>query len=1005
MSLINVNVPNLLNGVSQQADPLRFVTQGKEQINGMSSIVNGLSKRNGTEFVAKLSSLSIQNRKPLVHFINRDTEEKYVVLFYSSFTGNSSITDDVKGQIRVFDLKTGEEKLVFGKYEDLAIPDYGEEVSEGSTIDLLTVIPDYDTEDNPAVGMSFYVGSKPDELKIFTLADSTFILNPRKTIRTTPASRPAALTNKTVTRVGTTATVNLGTNVSNSVVEIGEVIQVLGTAAAIAGAVKVTGKPTGTSFTFDALDVGPTTYTGVSFEKGERFFPIEMPHTLIRRSDGTFFLRRNYWNARAAGTPTTNPNPSFVGKKINDIFFYRSRLGFLCDENVILSENSEFFNFYRTDMSTLLDSDPIDVSTSHSKVTILHNALPFSERLVLFSDEAQFYMTATDILTPKTASIQQTTEFSVDKSGKPILVGKNIFFPFSRGEYSGIMEYFLTQDTLEFNGIDVTSPIPSYIKGRITKIASSSNEQVVALLTKDTKNTIYIYKYFTTEDQKLQSSWSKWELPEDKKILGMEFIDNALYLVTDYFFADTDINRKSGFYLEKINIKDFFIDDTSDFFIKLDSKVNEQQVLSSSYSNEQDTTTFSLPYKTNKEISVVSRYEDSTVLETFDSTPENDGLRLSENFDNFNEYVFSSRGTSTAIFPMFQHYVNYGATVQDTIENSTLSLTNRPRRNWYSVGPVATEGNSPTDGEGFIDTGIICRIVYPNADRTFPANNIHYQTYEVIHWAIEKYVNGNLLAYYVSPPYIDFDIDLNSELPSTLPQYPWEVKKWTNVLPWDFVTTYIFNGQALAYITDWQDFLVPYSVDKKDFPKRGNPVNSVLLPPTKSGKLFTVVSQQEATEVWDDTEGSELNQVVTSVTIKGNHLTTPLWFGIPYDFRYEFSNPILRGASGGGQRTAITDGRFQVKNGNLTFNDTVVFNIEVTAPFRNKNVYKFSNYTLGRGDAVLDTLPVKSGSFRFPVLSRNDKELKVEIVNNTPFPSSFISMDWEAFYSARARRI
>jgi hypothetical protein len=114
---------------------------------------------------------------------------------------------------------------------------------------------------------------------------------------------------------------------------------------------------------------------------------------------------------------------------------------------------------------------------------------------------------------------------------------------------------------------------------------------------------------------------------------------------------------------------------------------------------------------------------------------------------------------------------------------------------------------------------------------------------------------------------------------------------------------------------------------------------------------------------------------------------------------------MLRLASGGAQRTAVSDGRFQVKNGNLTFNDSISFDIEVTAPFRDKNIYKFSNYTLGRGDSILGNLPVKSGSFRFPVLSRNDKELKVEIVNSTPFPSSFISMDWEAFYSARARRI
>ena len=43
----------------------------------------------------------------------------------------------------------------------------------------------------------------------------------------------------------------------------------------------------------------------------------------------------NGWRSRGAGNDATNPFPSFVGNKINDVFFFKNRLGFLTDSNVI----------------------------------------------------------------------------------------------------------------------------------------------------------------------------------------------------------------------------------------------------------------------------------------------------------------------------------------------------------------------------------------------------------------------------------------------------------------------------------------------------------------------------------------------------------------------------------------------------------------------------------------------------------------------------------------------
>lgn len=98
-----------------------------------------------------------------------------------------------------------------------------------------------------------------------------------------------------------------------------------------------------------------------------------MPHTLRQNADLSFTFGKgteeegNQWQSRKAGDDNTNPAPSFVGQKITDIFFHRNRLGVLAGENVIFSEASGYYNFWRTTVRTLLDSDPIDVAVSQKK--------------------------------------------------------------------------------------------------------------------------------------------------------------------------------------------------------------------------------------------------------------------------------------------------------------------------------------------------------------------------------------------------------------------------------------------------------------------------------------------------------------------------------------------------------------------------------------------------------------------------------------------------------------
>ncbi|MFN9904162.1 MAG: hypothetical protein ACK55Z_36360, partial [bacterium] len=108
------------------------------------------------------------------------------------------------------------------------------------------------------------------------------------------------------------------------------------------------------------------------------------------------------YNGRTCGDTITASDPSFIGSKIQDVFFYRNRLGFLSNENVIFSKVSEFFTFYPETVTTSLDDDAVDVAVSHNRVSNLKYAVSLNEELLLFADQTQFLLKPEETLTSKT---------------------------------------------------------------------------------------------------------------------------------------------------------------------------------------------------------------------------------------------------------------------------------------------------------------------------------------------------------------------------------------------------------------------------------------------------------------------------------------------------------------------------------------------------------------------------------------------------------------------------
>lgn len=256
-----------------------------------------------------------------------------------------------------------------------------------------------------------------------------------------------------------------------------------------------------------------------------------MPHKLVRGANGTFTLSEVDWDDRNIGDNNTNPLPTFVGKKLRSIFFYRNRLGLLADDAVNLSRAGDFFNFFATSAQVATDDDPIDISASGSRPTILHHVLPTSVGLVLYAVNDQFLLTTdSDILSPKTCKINRLSSYECDQKVKPVSLGTTHAFLSKSNLYSKMFELVQISNDRSPVMNDPSVVVPEYLPSTIDQFITSPSLSTVSLGTTGQKD-LYQFKFLNRGgEERVVASWFKWTLPGE--LLCQFFDESTLYVVT-----------------------------------------------------------------------------------------------------------------------------------------------------------------------------------------------------------------------------------------------------------------------------------------------------------------------------------------------------------------------------------------------------------------------------------------------------------------------------------------
>lgn len=600
MGLVSQSTKNLKGGISQQPNILRFSNQGEMQINGWSSETQGLQKRPPTTFIRRLQNVGFLGAKPLVHLINRDAQEQY----YVAFSGGGLAVWDLKGNNYSVRNYNGYANCANPRTDlrVITIADYTFVVNRQRVVQMAGGLTwaGYPRLDGRAL-INVRGGQYGRTLSITINGDGSgnspqaSIKMPNGSAEKVPAGEPYAGMNQVdMTDAGWIAG-ELAAQLQRTLGPSGWNFSagtgwILITAPGNDNVRQIATKDgyadtllNGFIYqvqTFNKLPANaPGGYiveiTGESARSGDNYWvqydasakvwketakpkiiaglePSTMPHALIRAADGQFDWAPLQWDQRNAGDDDTNPMPSFVGDKINDVFFFRNRLGFLSGENVVMSRTSRYFNFFPSSVATLSDDDPIDVAISHNRISILKYAVPFSEQLLLWSDQAQFVLSSNGILSSKTIELDLTTEFDVSDGARPYGIGRGVYFAAPRASYTSLKRYYAIQDVSDVKSAeDVSAHVPSYLPNTAHAIHGSGTENFVSILSDGEPGNLYIYKFLYLNETLQQQSFSHWNFGGNSTILAAASIGSYMFLM---------IQRPEGICLERMEFTQHTID-------------------------------------------------------------------------------------------------------------------------------------------------------------------------------------------------------------------------------------------------------------------------------------------------------------------------------------------------------------------------------------------------------------------------------------------------------------
>ena len=230
--------------------------------------------------------------------------------------------------------------------------------------------------------------------------------------------------------------------------------------------------------------------------------------------DGTAWaLKTTAFDGRNAGDDDSNELHEWMTYGITGMSTYQGRLVLMSGPMVSLSASNKPRQFFRSTVSSLLNSDAIEVGAGMNSAAAYEWAIPFQKDLVLFSRTYQAVIpSGNSAVTPATATVVPTSAHETDTTSSPITLGRTLMYCTPKSEdFFGAMEMIPSNYTdSQYVSQDSTPHLPKYMGGRCRFAVASGVASLALFSPSGDPYSLTVHEYHWDGDSKVQQAWHQW---------------------------------------------------------------------------------------------------------------------------------------------------------------------------------------------------------------------------------------------------------------------------------------------------------------------------------------------------------------------------------------------------------------------------------------------------------------------------------------------------------------
>lgn len=262
--------------------------------------------------------------------------------------------------------------------------------------------------------------------------------------------------------------------------------------------------------------------------------PETLPVALIHDQDlDTWSLDVVGWSQREVGNADTTPDPLPVGETLQSIGWFKGRLRLLFSEGALYSGSDSPFRLYPSTLTTALASDPIEITNPAPVRAFFRDGAAFDQRDVLFGTGVQAVVAEGSQgggLANTNIDVGVLATYPYDGKMAPLPGGDNVHFGMTKSlGYSGVWELNINGPLQRTQGEDLTVATPRYLPGALVR-GASIKDSYASLRFENEALKAYLHLYRYVGQDRIQSGFSEWRLPEGWRWGGVLSKQNTFYI-------------------------------------------------------------------------------------------------------------------------------------------------------------------------------------------------------------------------------------------------------------------------------------------------------------------------------------------------------------------------------------------------------------------------------------------------------------------------------------------